>query len=81
MTDSLPHKTCQGVKSCEELERASLGDVGGDAPGLVTGEQMRSRAPAGLILEIDVGRHLPVVIADDVAGVGLLDGPRADGKK
>ena len=30
-----------------------LGDVGGDAPRLVTGEQVSSRAPTGLLLEID----------------------------
>ena len=29
-----------------------LGDVGGDAPGLVTGEQLRSRATSRLILGI-----------------------------
>src|SRR4029077_22241 len=28
-----------------------------------------------LVLEIDVGQRLPVVIADDAAGVGLLGGP------
>jgi hypothetical protein len=28
-----------------------LGDVGGDAPGLIAGEQMRRRAPTGVILE------------------------------
>ena len=42
-----------------------LGDVGGDAPGLVAGEEVR---------------RLPVGVADDEAppiqlGVGLLDGP------
>ena len=30
-----------------------LGDVGGDAPGLVAGEQFGRRAPTGVILEID----------------------------
>ena len=52
-----------------------LGDVHGDAPRFIAGEQLRRRAPTGLLLEIDVGERLPVVIADDVAGVGLLGGP------
>jgi hypothetical protein len=32
-----------------------LGDVGGDAPGLVAGEQVRRRPPSRLPLEIEVG--------------------------
>jgi hypothetical protein len=50
-----------------------LGDIGGDAPGLVAGEQVRRRATAGLLLEIDVGERLTAGVADDEAGVGLLD--------
>ena len=53
-----------------------LRDIGGDAPGLVAGEQMCRRAPSRLLLEIDVGERLPVAVADDEAGVGVLDGPR-----
>ena len=58
-----------------------LGDVGGDAPRLVAGEQLRRCAAARLLLEIDVGERLPVGVADDEAppmqlGVGLVDGPR-----
>ena len=52
-----------------------LGDVGGDAPRLVAGEEVGGSAPAGLLLEIDVGERLPVGVADDEAGVRLLDGP------
>ena len=44
-----------------------LGDVGGDAPGLVAGEQMSRRAPSRLLLEVDVGERLPVGVADDEA--------------
>jgi hypothetical protein len=62
-----------------------LGDAGGDAPGLVSGEELRRRAASRLLLGIDVGQRLPVVIADDEAGVGLLGGPRrreaADGHR
>ena len=57
-----------------------LGDVGGDALGLVAGERMSSRATPRLIFEIDVVERLPVGVADDEAppiqlGVGLVDGP------
>jgi hypothetical protein len=31
--------------------------------------------PSRLVLEIDVGERLPIGVADDEAGVGLLDGP------
>jgi hypothetical protein len=43
-------------------------------PGLVASHQSRRRSPSRLLLEIDVGERLPLVIADDEAGVGLLDG-------
>ena len=52
-----------------------LGDVGGDAPGLVAGEQLGRRTPPRLILEVHVGQRLPVGVAGDEAGVGLLGGP------
>jgi hypothetical protein len=38
-----------------------LGDVGGDAPGFVAGEQVGSRAPAGVTLEVDVGNRLTLL--------------------
>ena len=38
-----------------------------------TGRLAARRRPR-LVLEIDVGERLPVVIADDEAGVRLLDG-------
>jgi TPR repeat protein len=41
-----------------------LGGVGGDAPGLVLGEQL-GRASTRLILEIDVGERLLAGVADD----------------
>jgi hypothetical protein len=43
------------------------GDVGGDAPSLVAGEEVRRRATARLLLEIDVGQRLPAVVPDDEA--------------
>jgi hypothetical protein len=52
-----------------------LGDVGGDPPGLIAGEEVRRRPPSRLLLAIDVSERLPVGVADDEAGVGLLDGP------
>ena len=49
-----------------------LGDVGRDPPRLVRVSRMRRRAPAGLLLEIDVGERVPVVVPDDEAGVRLF---------
>ena len=52
-----------------------LGDVHGDAPGLVAGEQLGRRSPPEFILAIDVGERLTISIADDEAGVGFLGRP------
>jgi hypothetical protein len=41
-----------------------LGDVGGDAPRLVTGKQLARGAATGLILAIDEGQRLPVGVAE-----------------
>ena len=57
------------------LEFRQLGDIDGYAPRLVAGQQVCRRAASRLILEIDVGERLPIGIADDEAGVGLLGGP------
>jgi hypothetical protein len=43
-----------------------LGDVGGDAAGLVVGEQPGSRTPTRLLFEIDVGERLLVGVADEI---------------
>jgi hypothetical protein len=45
-----------------------LGDVDGDAPGFVAGQQLACRAPPRFILAIDKGECLPIVIAHDEAG-------------
>jgi hypothetical protein len=52
-----------------------LGDIGGDPPRLVFGEQIGCRSPAGLLLEIDVGGPLAVCVANEVARGLLLDRP------
>ena len=52
-----------------------LGDVGGDAPGLVAREQTGSRPSSRLILEIDVGER----VADDEA-LGMLSNTEGGGK-
>jgi hypothetical protein len=44
-----------------------LGDVHGDALGLVAGEEVRRRAASRLLLEIDIGERLPVGVADGEA--------------
>jgi hypothetical protein len=53
-----------------------LGDIGGDAPGLVAGEQLGRRSTTRLLLEIHVGERLPVGVADDETGVRLFGDPR-----
>jgi hypothetical protein len=47
------------------VQLRQLGDVGGDAPGLVPGEQTGSQPSAGFIVEIDVGQRLPYGVADE----------------
>jgi hypothetical protein len=42
-------------ESAQQLRQ--LGDVGGDAPGLVAGQQVSRRSPAGLLLEIDLDQR------------------------
>ena len=74
-----------GVVPCPLTHRGSqelgqLGDVGGDAPRFVAGEEVRRRTSSRLPLEIDVSERLPISIADDEGpttqlGVGLVDGP------
>jgi hypothetical protein len=58
-----------------------LGDVGGNAPGLVAGEEMRRRPPSRLLLAIDVSERLPVGVADDKAGVGFHTAIQGGGKR
>jgi hypothetical protein len=50
-----------------------LGDIGGDAPRLVTGEQLARRPATGLILAIDKCQRLPVGVAHNEARGGFLD--------
>ena len=64
-----------GAPSLRRSSSGTLADVDGDAPGLVAGEQLGRRSPPEFILAIDVGERLPISVADDEAGVGLLDGP------
>ena len=45
--------------------RNSGSDVGGDAPGLVAGEQLGRRASFRITLEVYVGERLPVGVADN----------------
>ena len=55
--------------------------LGGDAPGLVAGEEVSRRATSRLILAIDVGERVAVAVADNETllaqlHVGVIDGPR-----
>jgi hypothetical protein len=51
-----------------------LGDAGGDAPRLVTGEQLARGTATGLVLAIDEGQSLPVGVAHDEVGANIYDG-------
>lgn len=53
-----------------------LGDFDGDAPSFVLAQEFRRRLSPRFVLEIDVGQCLPVVIADDELGIGLVGGAR-----
>src|SRR5262249_53908626 len=55
---------------------SAIGDIGCDPSRLVFRQQLGGRAPARLILEIDISELLSVVVADDEVGGLLLDGPR-----
>ena len=43
--------------------------------GLVLCHEIGGRAPAGLVLKIDVGEGLPVVVPHDETGVGFFGCP------
>ena len=66
----------EGPLSCSAPIGAEFPGFGGDAPGLVTGEQLARGPATGLVLAIDEGQRLPVAVAHDEARSGFLDGPR-----
>jgi SAM domain (Sterile alpha motif) len=66
----------EGPLSCSAPIGAEFPGFGGDAPGLVTGEQLARGPPSGLILAIDEGQRLPVAVAHDETRSGFLNGPR-----
>ena len=57
--------TRAGLGSGGSQQLGQLGDVGGDAPGLVPRHQSRRRSPTRFFLEVHVGERLPVSVADD----------------
>ena len=62
------------VGSAQQLRH--LGEARRHPLGLVLGEQLGSRAPTGLVLEIEIAQRLPGRIADNEAGVVcLIDRP------
>ena len=50
-------------------------------PRLVAGHEIGRRAPARLLLEIDIGQRLAVVVPDDVAGAVISSTVHGDGKR
>ncbi len=78
-------KTWPLVKICGRRTRVvaatqllwQLGEVRRHTAGLIPGEQLRRRAPTGLVLEIEIAERLPGAIADNETGVvRLLYRPR-----
>jgi hypothetical protein len=57
-----------------------LGHVGRNPARLILAEQLGCRASPRLILEIDIGKLLPVAVADNEAGVQFLDLSRREPK-
>jgi hypothetical protein len=53
-----------------------LGDIGRDPQRLITRQQLRRRAPAGLFLVIDLGQLLSGAVCHDEGSIDVLDGPR-----
>ena len=41
-----------------------LGDVGGDAPSLIFGQQVGGRLSAGIVLEVEIAERLTVLVAE-----------------
>jgi hypothetical protein len=73
---STPSVTKKGISPSEGRHQEGFArGIGSNAPRLVAGEELGRRAPPRLVLEIDVGERLPVVVADDEAGVRPLGGP------
>ena len=58
------HHNAHGATSHDVLSHPGSLD-GRDPPGVVAGEKLRRRSPAGCILEIDIRKLLAVVVADD----------------
>ena len=72
------HASFRAIKSprlqgffCKAQQLRQLGDVGGNAPGLVAGEQVCRRTASGLVLEIEMPQRLPSRVADDET-LGML---------
>jgi hypothetical protein len=53
-----------------------LSDVGRDPPRFIARKQISGAAPTGLLLEINVGKRLPIEVAHDKARVGFFSSPR-----
>ena len=70
----LPDSSSRPRRSPSQQLR-QLGDVGGDAAGLVAGEQLSSRTATRVILAIDEGQRLFVGVAHNEARGSFLDGP------
>ena len=58
--------------TASQQQLRQLGDVGGDAPGLVAGEQLGRRAATRLVLEMEVGGCLSDALAVPIPPMARL---------
>ena len=66
----------RGALPLPRKQLRQLGEVDLQPARLVPREQIGSRAPAGLLLIVEIAELLSVLVADDEAGViHLVDGP------
>ena len=70
------HNRLFGIIATTVQQFGQLGEIRCNPPRLIACKQIGRRAPVGLVLEIDVGKRLPVAVLHNEAGVvGLLDRP------
>ena len=70
---SLALRRVQALSPLQQLRQ--LGDVDRDAASFVPGQKIGSRLSPQLLLEVEIAKRLPVLVAHDEAGIHLLDGP------
>ena len=66
-----------GIQAFRRNSSGSLAKLTASRRASSRGEQLRRRAPTGLVLEVEIAERLSILVAyDEAGGVVLLDGPR-----